>query len=274
MAQPVRQVGLRAPGFQGLNTELSPINGDPEFALVADNVVVDQIGRLISRKAFAEYRSASGIVLELVGEQDMKGFQAVPNTFMKERGMYDENGDPYIAELFIFDNADPAPPSESPRGEMFWTQGPPSEWNLAGGIQSLDVYDASSATATSTWVLSLELRLSLNETTKNMVIGTFVAIQNGNEIARLDALSDIATTGWERSFRVPVTDVASPITFQFQPNPAFYNKTGNGAFLGFIRRCSLGITESLISTGFEEILKLGKYIYEYRNVQKNRIKGR
>jgi len=55
MAQPVRQVGLRAPGFQGLNTELSPINGDPEFALVADNCVVDQIGRLTSRNAFADY---------------------------------------------------------------------------------------------------------------------------------------------------------------------------------------------------------------------------
>ena len=55
MAQPVRQVGIRAPGFQGLNTELSPINGDPEFALVADNVVVDQIGRLTAREAFADY---------------------------------------------------------------------------------------------------------------------------------------------------------------------------------------------------------------------------
>jgi hypothetical protein len=57
MAQPVQQVALRAPGFQGLNTELSPINGDPEFALVADNVVVDQIGRLISRKAFADFKA-------------------------------------------------------------------------------------------------------------------------------------------------------------------------------------------------------------------------
>jgi len=57
MAQPVRQVGIRAPGFQGLNTELSPINGDPEFALVADNVVVDQIGRLIAREAFRDYLS-------------------------------------------------------------------------------------------------------------------------------------------------------------------------------------------------------------------------
>ena len=55
MAQPVQQLGIRAPGFQGLNTELSPLNGDPEFALVADNVVVDQIGRLIAREAFCDY---------------------------------------------------------------------------------------------------------------------------------------------------------------------------------------------------------------------------
>ena len=55
MAQPVRQVAIRSPGFQGLNTELSPINGDPEFALVADNVVVDQVGRLASRKAFSDF---------------------------------------------------------------------------------------------------------------------------------------------------------------------------------------------------------------------------
>jgi hypothetical protein len=55
MAQPVNQVGIRSPGYQGLNTELSPINGDPEFALVADNCVVDQIGRLTTRQAFADY---------------------------------------------------------------------------------------------------------------------------------------------------------------------------------------------------------------------------
>ena len=60
MAQRVRQVGIRGPGFEGLNTELSPINGDPEFALVADNCVVDQIGRLTSRNAFADYLAFEG----------------------------------------------------------------------------------------------------------------------------------------------------------------------------------------------------------------------
>ena len=55
MAQPVRQVAIRSPGYQGLNTEQSPINTDPEFALIADNCVVDQIGRLTTRQAFADY---------------------------------------------------------------------------------------------------------------------------------------------------------------------------------------------------------------------------
>ena len=60
MAQPVRQVAVRSPGYQGLNTELSPINGDPEFAIVADNCVVDQIGRLTAREAFADYEFLAG----------------------------------------------------------------------------------------------------------------------------------------------------------------------------------------------------------------------
>ena len=60
MAQNVNQVVLRSPGFHGLNTELSPINGDPEFALRADNVVIDQIGRLCAREAFATYKTLAG----------------------------------------------------------------------------------------------------------------------------------------------------------------------------------------------------------------------
>ena len=60
MAQNVNQVVLRSPGFQGLNTELSPISGDPEFALTADNVVIDQIGRLCAREAFATYSTLAG----------------------------------------------------------------------------------------------------------------------------------------------------------------------------------------------------------------------
>ena len=78
MAQPVQQVALRAPGFEGLNTELSPINGDPEFALVADNVVVDQTGRLIARKAFANFTDMPGATLiDSTGDfSDGRGLEA------------------------------------------------------------------------------------------------------------------------------------------------------------------------------------------------------
>jgi hypothetical protein len=83
MAQPVQQVAIRSPGFEGLNTELSPINGDPEFALVADNVVVDQIGRLASRKAFADYAQIDQFIktdLNMDG-RDWRGFSIKPNAF-------------------------------------------------------------------------------------------------------------------------------------------------------------------------------------------------
>ena len=54
MAQALQQVSLNGMGFQGLNTELSPINFSAEFALVADNLVIDQVGRLGSREAFKD----------------------------------------------------------------------------------------------------------------------------------------------------------------------------------------------------------------------------
>lgn len=50
MAQPIQQLSLVAPAFQGLNTQDSPIDMDATFALVADNCVVDKNGRLGARK--------------------------------------------------------------------------------------------------------------------------------------------------------------------------------------------------------------------------------
>jgi hypothetical protein len=50
MAQPIQQLSLVAPAFRGLNTQDSPIDMDPTFALVADNCVVDENGRLGARK--------------------------------------------------------------------------------------------------------------------------------------------------------------------------------------------------------------------------------
>ena len=55
MAQPTQQFTLRGQGFQGLNTEMNPIGSDPTYALVADNIVVDRVGRMASRQAFSKY---------------------------------------------------------------------------------------------------------------------------------------------------------------------------------------------------------------------------
>ena len=60
MAQPLQQVSLSGMGFQGLNTELSPINSTAEFALVADNFVIDEVGRLGAREAFSDLYPAMG----------------------------------------------------------------------------------------------------------------------------------------------------------------------------------------------------------------------
>lgn len=55
MAQQQQNITISAPGFQGLNTEDSPLQQDPGFALVADNCVIDKFGRVGSREAFSQY---------------------------------------------------------------------------------------------------------------------------------------------------------------------------------------------------------------------------
>ena len=53
MAQRVNQFTIRGNGFQGLNTEMSPIGSDPTYALLADNCVIDRVGRISARESFA-----------------------------------------------------------------------------------------------------------------------------------------------------------------------------------------------------------------------------
>lgn len=54
MAQQLQNMLVRAPAFQGLNTEDSPLGQNLTYALSADNAVIDRLGRLGSRLAFAE----------------------------------------------------------------------------------------------------------------------------------------------------------------------------------------------------------------------------
>ena len=52
MAQQLQNITISAPAFKGLNTQDSPITGDPSFAAVADNCVIDTFGRIGARKGF------------------------------------------------------------------------------------------------------------------------------------------------------------------------------------------------------------------------------
>ena len=54
MSLPVQSIAVAAPGNQGLNTEMSPFQASQDFALRADNTVIDAVGRLSSREAFAD----------------------------------------------------------------------------------------------------------------------------------------------------------------------------------------------------------------------------
>ena len=61
MAQQQQNITISAPGFQGLNTEDSPLQQDPGFALVADNCVIDKFGRVGAREAFSKYTEVDAI---------------------------------------------------------------------------------------------------------------------------------------------------------------------------------------------------------------------
>ena len=61
MAQQQQNITISAPGFQGLNTEDSPLQQDPGFCVVADNAVVDKFGRIGSRKPWTEFTTAINV---------------------------------------------------------------------------------------------------------------------------------------------------------------------------------------------------------------------
>lgn len=60
MAQPIQTFSISAPGFFGLNTQDSPLDLAQGFALVAINCVIDQYGRIGSRKGWTRVNSSSG----------------------------------------------------------------------------------------------------------------------------------------------------------------------------------------------------------------------
>lgn len=55
MAQETQTVSLFAPAFNGVNTESSPVQLDPSFAVRANNCIIDREGRLGARKGLQTY---------------------------------------------------------------------------------------------------------------------------------------------------------------------------------------------------------------------------
>ena len=60
MSQVLQTTSISAPGFFGLNTQDSPLDLAAGYALVATNCVIDQFGRIGSRKGWTRVNSSSG----------------------------------------------------------------------------------------------------------------------------------------------------------------------------------------------------------------------
>ena len=60
MSQQLQTSSISAPGFFGLNTQDSPLDLAAGFALVATNCVIDQYGRVGSRKGWARVNASTG----------------------------------------------------------------------------------------------------------------------------------------------------------------------------------------------------------------------
>ena len=60
MSQVLQTASIAAPGFFGLNTQDSPLDLASGFALVATNCIIDQFGRVGSRKGWSRVNSSSG----------------------------------------------------------------------------------------------------------------------------------------------------------------------------------------------------------------------
>ena len=286
MAQPVQQIPIRAPGFQGINTELSPINGDPEFALVADNVVVDQIGRLISRKAFANYKNVAGAIpIDVQGGPYSDSGLSVESEVITTG--YDES---YYPGAF-FDLGD------DPITKYLWSGTHDMEIDLT----QLDGYvtgaDPSNTTISITIrcsgprLYTTKLPLSLKDfdyengqpidgtgTSAPDYIGDFEVRQNGqllhtwvfdNCAKRTNTYEDHCIwwflPGWKPDFVLETSDFVNPIVITWKPRPEmlpYYPSFKNDKIL-ISEFKMLGKTEG----SFAEIIKLGKDVIGKSEVQ-------
>lgn len=65
MAKPLQSIVIQAPGFYGLNTQDSPTGLTEQFALSAENCVIDRFGRIGARKGYQYINTTSDSVVSL-----------------------------------------------------------------------------------------------------------------------------------------------------------------------------------------------------------------
>lgn len=68
MAKELQSIAIQAPGFFGLNTQDSPTSLSEQFALVADNCVIDQFGRIGARKGWQYVTTADTDSIVMISE--------------------------------------------------------------------------------------------------------------------------------------------------------------------------------------------------------------
>ena len=68
MPKQLQSIAIQAPGFFGLNTQDSPTSLSEQFALVADNCVIDQFGRIGARKGWSYLTETNGDNLVTISE--------------------------------------------------------------------------------------------------------------------------------------------------------------------------------------------------------------
>jgi len=68
MAKQLQSIAIQAPGFFGLNTQDSPTSLPEQFALVADNCVIDQFGRIGARKGWSYVTTATTDSIVMISE--------------------------------------------------------------------------------------------------------------------------------------------------------------------------------------------------------------
>ena len=65
MAKPLQSIVIQAPGFYGLNTQDSPTGLTEQFALSAENCVIDRFGRIGARKGYQYINSTSDSIVSM-----------------------------------------------------------------------------------------------------------------------------------------------------------------------------------------------------------------